>query len=387
MRTMQPCVTIGSYTWAQDRLPSDEFSVRLDELRSAMARHGFLAVLAYGDVREHAALAYLSNFIPRVRWGMALLPQSGDARLLCAMSTRDLPAMRGLTWIADVRSGMGPEWDKAFDPWFERFGGDPALAPAPQPQLGTLGFDLMAPVLHDAVRRSLGDRFVLQRADDVFAVPPQRKRPRELTLLRASCALLQDAARVFVDNWRASNEPETAALAAECAARSRAAQDVRTLISLDGGRTLSPYRGRFEKAAGSLVGYLAVKVMGYWADLFVTLEDGPRKGAARRRVEAALDALIAAMRPGARAGDLHAKAAAALAPLPLHPALSGSVGHGIGLSLHEAPELCAGADATLVEDGVYSLQVGVADAAAGNVLLSAIVRNAKNGAEVLLRSP
>ena len=101
MRTMQPCLTIGSYTWAQDRLPYDEFALRLDTLYAAMDRNGWPAALVYGDVREHAALAYLSNFIPRVRWGMALLPRSGDPRLLCAMSTRDLPAMRTLTWIAE----------------------------------------------------------------------------------------------------------------------------------------------------------------------------------------------------------------------------------------------------------------------------------------------
>ena len=60
-----------------------------------MDQNGWKAVLVYGDVREHAALAFFSNFIPRVRWAMALLPRSGDARLVCAMSTRDLPAMRG----------------------------------------------------------------------------------------------------------------------------------------------------------------------------------------------------------------------------------------------------------------------------------------------------
>ena len=124
-------MTIGSYIWAQDRLPYDEFTLRLDELRAAMERNGWPAVLVYGDVREHAALAFLSSFIPRVRWGMALLPRSGDARLLCAMSTRDLPAMRTLTWIADVRSGMGPEWVKAFDPWVERFEGDRRKNSAP----------------------------------------------------------------------------------------------------------------------------------------------------------------------------------------------------------------------------------------------------------------
>jgi Xaa-Pro aminopeptidase len=379
MQTVQPCVTIGSYVWAQDRLPYDEFTLRLDELRVAMERNGWPAVLVYGDVREHAALAYLSSFIPRVRWGMALLPRTGDARVLCAMSTRDLPAMRTLTWIADVRSGMGPEWGNAFDPWFERFKGDQAQ------KLGTLGFDIMAPVLDAAVRRSLGERFVLQRADDIVAIPSSGKRPREVTMMRASCKLLETAAATFAESWRGNHEPETAALDAERVARSLAAQDVRTLVSLDGGRTLVPFQGRFEKCAGPLVGYLAVKVLGYWADMFVTVDDGSVADAARH-AEAALAAVIANMRPGARADALHAKAVGALAPYKLHPALGGSIGHGIGLSLHEGAEFQVTADAKLVEDGVYALQVGAADAKAGNALTSAIVRVAAKGAEVLVRS-
>ena len=377
MRTMQPSVTIGSYTWAQDRLPYDEFELRLGGLRNAMEHNSWPAILVYGDVRDHAAFAYLSNFIPRVRWGMALLPHSGDPRLLCAMSTRDLPAMRGLTWIADVRSGVGPEWEKAFDPWCERLKTDQPV------ELGTLGFDLMAPVLLQTVRRSLGKHFTLRRADDLIAVLPARKRPRELTMLRASCKLVETAAKTFVESWRNSGEPETAALDAERHARSLAAQDVRTLVSLDGGRTIIPYAGRFEKTAGPLVGYLAVKLAGYWADLFVTAEQSP--SAAGRRAAAALGAVIAAVKPGARAADLFAAVREALAPYSLHPVLSASVGHGIGLSLDEPPDFRADSQTELNEDGVYTLQVGIADTEAGNVLLSAIVRNAAKGAEVLAR--
>jgi Xaa-Pro aminopeptidase len=372
-------VTIGSYIWAQDRLPNDEFMLRLDELRAAMDHNGWPAVLVYGDVREHAGLAFFTSFIPRVRWGMALLPRTGDARVLCAKSTRDLPAMRTLTWIADVRSGMGPEWEKAFDPWIDGLKGDQAQ------KLGTIGFDIMAPVLYAAVRRSLSDRFALQRADDIVAIPSPHKRPRELTMMRASCKLLKTAANTFAESWRSSHEPETAALDAERVARSRAAQDVRTLVSLDGGRTLVPFQGRFEKCAGPLVGYLAVKVLGYWADMFVTVDDGAITPAARH-TEAALDAIIANMRPGARTDALYAKAVGALAPYKLHPILGGSIGHGIGLSLHEGPEFQASGDAVLVEDGVYALQVGDADAKAVNVLTSAIVRVAAKGPEVLVRS-
>jgi len=306
------------------------------------------------------------------------LPRSGDARLLCAMSTRDLPAMRTLTWIADVRSGMGPEWVNAFDPWFERFTGGQAQ------KLGTLGFDIMAPVLQVSVCRSLGERFALQRADDVVAIPARGKRPRELTMIRASCKLLEATAATFAESWRGNHEPETAALDAERVARSLAAQDVRTLVSLDGGRTLVPYQGRFEKCAGPLVGYLAVKAVGYWADMFVTVDDDTITPVARH-AEAALDAIVTDMRPGTRTGALHAKAVGALAPFKLHPVLGGSVGHAIGLSLHEGAEFQASADAMLVEDGVYTLQVGVADA--GNALVSAIVRTTAKGAEILARAP
>ncbi len=380
MRTMQPSVTLGSYTWAQDRLPFDEFTLRLEDLHAAMDQNGWKAVLAYGDVREHAALAFLSNFIPRVRWGMALLPRSGDARLVCAMSTRDLPAMRGLTWIADARSGMGPEWTKSFDPWFEQFKSESAI------KLGTLGFDFMAPVLFRSVRNSLGERFAVQRADDILRLASRAKRPRELTMIKATCGVLNAAAKTFAESWRKNRAPETAALDAERVARSLAAQDVRTLVSLDGGRTLVPYQGLFEQKDGSLVGYIAVKMAGYWADMFITVNDGGA-GPASRYAEAALDALIAAVRPGVSSVKLHTVAADALRPFALHPVLGESVGHGIGLSLQEDPTFCAAEDAALVEDGVYTLQVGTADAKAGNVLISAIVRNARTGTEVLARSP
>ena len=111
-------------------------------------------------MRDHGALAYLSNFIPRVRWGLALLPRSGDPRLLCAMSTRDLPAMRGLTWIADDALRRWTRMGKAFDPWWERLKADQPV------ELGTLGFDLMAPVLQQTVRHSLDEHFTLRPADE-----------------------------------------------------------------------------------------------------------------------------------------------------------------------------------------------------------------------------
>jgi len=375
MQTMQPAIMLGPDRWEQDRIPADEFHRRLAELRLHMDRHGWKALLVYGDAREHAALAFISNFIPRMRWAMALVPRTGKLRLLCAVNPRDLPAMRATTWIMDVRSGL--EWDKSFDPWFARF------ASLARIEIGTVGFDTMPAAMYRSVGRSLDPRFVMHRAD--AALGPAGKRPRELALTRNACKVLDAAARAVLASWRRNIEPETAALEGERTARMMAAQDVRTLVSLDGGRTLVPFQGKFAPAAGPLVVYLAVKVAGYWADMFVTA--GVKQSPALHHAEAALDALVAAVWPHARVGDIHAKAMAALQPFALHPVLGGSVGHGIGLSLHESDEFREAGEATLHEDGVYSLQVGVADPASGLVLMSAIVRNTAKGAEVLACSP
>ena len=100
-----------------------------------------------------------------------------------------------------------------------------------------------------------------------------------------------------------------------------AAHDVRTLVSFDGGHTLGPFRGSFEAKSDSLLGYLAVKHRGYWADMFVTASSGPSEVGVR--VRASLDAMAAAAGPGVAAVSLHALAIEHLGALPLHAVLSG----------------------------------------------------------------
>jgi Xaa-Pro aminopeptidase len=378
MRTMHPSIMLGSYTLDRDRMPDDEFHLRMEEVRRLMDERGLDALMVYGDAPEHDALAHLSNYIPRMRWGMALFTRDG-ARLLCSMGTRDLPAMRTTTWIPEVYSGTGPEW-KWFDDWVaklkERDGhGD----------IGTIGFDRMTPALYEAVETSLGNRFRMVEAEDLVAGTAVHKRPRELSMMKSACEAVAAAASIFASEWQGGADPERAALAAERRARMMAAQDVRTLVSFDGGRTLSPFRGTFDTPTQSLAGYIAVKLAGYWADLFVTA--GAPAAALAARVEAGLDAMIAASRPGTAASALHAAGTAALGGAALHPALGGSVGHGIGVSLHAGPEFRADEPAALEAGATYALQLGALGEDGTGAFASAIVHVGEDGTEVLARSP
>lgn len=371
MQTMHPCIMLGSYILDADRLPADEFRLRLDPIHRRMDERKLGGLLVYGDAREHGALAYLSNFIPRMRWGMALFPRRGEPVLLCSMSSRDMPAMRTMTWIGQVNSGW--EW-KWFDDWVA------ACRAADLPRdIGTIGFDLMAPSLYRKVEHSLGSDLRLIAVDDFVA--KGSKRPREITLLRTGCGIVEKAAASFARSWRETRDPERAALDAERCARMMAAQDVRSLVSFDDGRTLESYRGTFDHQTRSAVGYFAIKFAGYWSDAFVTVG---APAALSGKVTAGLDALLHELRPGATAAALHRRVSDILGDVPLHAALSGSVGHAIGLSLHDGQEFRSGETAAVERGGVYALQVGLGSADAG-AFASAVVRIGDGGAEVLSR--
>ena len=376
MRTVHPSIIIGSYTWDQDRLPRDEFQIRMAELYRVMDAKGLKAVFVHGDAAEHSALAYFSNFVPRLRWSMALLPREGEPRLLISMSSRDVPAMKLMTWIPDVLSGW--TWESAFDPWLARLNAD---HPA---DIGTVGFDLMRPPLFRSLEKSLGNKFRLHAVDaDVATV--RGMRPRERSQVREASGVVRAAADAFVKAWRAGMGVEAAALEGERAARLMAAQDVRTLVSFDGGRTLAPFRGSLEAKSDSLVGYIAVKHRGYWADMFVTAAAGA--SAVQQRVRAGLDAVLRSANPGVTAASLHAKAIEQLGGLPLHPVLSGSIGHRIGLSLNEGSELTNDGHHTLKPGEVYTLHVGAYEPASGGALTSAMIAITANGSEILHHSP
>jgi Xaa-Pro aminopeptidase len=374
MRTVHPCTMIGAYGFEQDRVPRDEFQLRMRALHDIMGHKGAKAMLVYGDAREHSDLAYFTNFIPRHRWALALLPRQGDARLLVSMSSRDMPAQRLMTWIPDVMSAW--TWESVFDPWLAALGGDA------EADIGTVRFDLMRPPLKASIEQSLGNRFRLIAAD--AQVRARGTRPRELSLIRAACTVARAGADAFLQGWRDGMGAEAAALAGERCARALAAQDVRTLVSFDGGRTLAPFRGAFEPQATPLLGYLAVKHKGYWAESFVGAADPPR--GLDERAQAGLAAALRSAAPGIAAADLHAQAIKPLGASALHPVLSGSVGRRIGFSSNEGGELRHDARHILAAGDVYALHVGASDPQAGGAVASAMVAITPKGCEVLLRS-
>ena len=69
-----------------------------------MARQKLDALVIYGDNYSFADLCYLTNYFPKVRGGIAVVPREGAISLLLNIGSRDVPFAKTLTWVEDVRA-------------------------------------------------------------------------------------------------------------------------------------------------------------------------------------------------------------------------------------------------------------------------------------------
>ncbi len=367
MRTMHPVVGLGSYRWDEEWLPIDEFEERLRAVRRVMATQGWSGLIVHGDSQDSAALTYLTNFFPRNRWAVALFGAEGPGTLMVATSARDLPIAATLTWMRDVAPFADAR--KIVPGWVE------TQANGRKPVVAVAGGDFMRrPVREAAVASAAAKGAEIVSADAALGAVMRLKRPRELTMIRKSCAILDESVAALDSARRGGASVIDATIAAERAARLAGAQDIRILFSLDGGRTLRPFEECSDARTDPLVAYLAVRYLGYWSEGMVTL--GGKAGAARDACARALDRAVAATRPGAIGAALARAAGELETP---HAVLGGRIGHAIGLALDEAP---IERDCVLSPGEVVSLHVGTAGAG-GCALLSAMVAIGEDGAELL----
>jgi hypothetical protein len=159
---------------------------------------------------------------------------------------------------------------------------------------------------------------------------------------------------------------------------------VRTLFSLDGGRTLRPFDTSVERTVDPLQVYVAVRRFGYWAEGFAVVTASP--GQCVRGAGVLLRYAIEKIRPGRRCGDVGRTIVEAVQPFQPHPLVTRAQGNAIGLALEEQPLITAESEDTFQAGGVYSLRVGLRDEH-DNAIVSAVVAVNDFGHDVLWSSP
>jgi Xaa-Pro aminopeptidase len=371
---MHPTLLIGPYDWQPERLPKSEFLARIQALWKKISDPTCSAVIVYGDNRNHAELAYLSNFVPKLGPAMMFIPRAGEPKLLVSGAPNMLSAARRLTWIEEVEPLR--DVGKAIARWLNH--SDPAIATR---RAALIGCDYMRSAFHRPFIKSFGVENLFLDATPRLRTLMRCKSPRELGLIREGCAILNAATKALAEAKRGGAGITAAILEAERTANHLGAQDVRTLFSLDGGRTLIPFEKPIDSTVEPLQAYIAVRHVGYWVEGFVSLAVSEHSVLVK-----AMDALkmvITSATAGAKCSDLARLAAEKIRPYGAHAITGENIGNGIGLLLEEEPRVSANNEAVVGAGEVYALRVGASDGQEHHGIVSAIVAVHENENEVL----
>ena len=160
-------------------------------------------------------------------------------------------------------------------------------------------------------------------------------------------------------------------------------------IIASGARSALPHGRATEQAiapGGFVVCDFGVILAGYCSDQTRTVWVGPASKEARGAYEAvreAQEAAIAAVRPGASAGEVDEAARKVLRKAGLGRYFTHSTGHGVGLEIHESPRIAAGQKELLKPGMVITIEPGVYFPGKWGIRIEDMVAVTADGGEVL----
>ena len=332
----------GCSTWDSQQIPQTEFQVRLDRVRREMSQLNLDALAIYGDNFSFADICYLTNYFPKVRGGLALVPRDGTLTLLLNIGSRDVPFAKTLTWIDDVRASnqLGADGAKLLkERGFEkaRLGLVDSGRGFPLPQL-------------EEIKRML-PQVTWESIDTMFQSARLCKSPREINAMRAAGRVLNEICRVTAKFIKPGRKEFEIVADIDRLARDLGAEDIRILA---GARRLNPPSFKQEAQLTTHWSvYFAVQHERYWAEAgrtYILVDDGKLQSAYERAQETCA-ALAKQLKPHQSTAEIEDVARRELGEFYPTAAVYG-LANGIGLNLWEAPFLNQG-DAH--EVGAFSL--------------------------------
>lgn len=257
-------------------VPEREWRRRVGALQERIAADGIDVALVYGDVFRSDDIAYLTNLCVYWNEGVLAVPASGEPAFLTKLSPRVYPWMRRVSTVEDIRSG------RSFADLVATY-----LADRPDARVGIVDAGLWPESVLEQLAATLGGRPVRELGGLVRDLRLAPAVP-EVGLLRTAGALLAGAA--------------TASATPGLSVRQRVSAAERTLRW--GG-----YLDVLTQPSATTDGVSSLRITGQYRTCW--LQAARLSGQARwtGRLTAALDAAIAAVRPGVTGADLRAAAA------------------------------------------------------------------------------
>jgi Xaa-Pro aminopeptidase len=232
---------------------------------------------------------------------------------------------------------------------------------------GTIGFESHIATVADVERIAVGIRQRPQGTKGMVEGPRTRKDADEVAAIRAAAVLAEEALAELLPTVRVGETEYEVAARLEGNLRRRGSEwhPFPTIVA-SGPRSALPHARTSERAIGRgefLLIDFGAQVDGYCSDITRTFVAGAPADEKQRVVYDVVNDAARRAREGVRAGQT-GKEADALARKPIAErgygeAFGHSLGHGLGLEVHEAPRLSPIAEAILPDGAVVTIEPGV----------------------------
>ena len=381
MDTLHTVLNRGRSVWDRARLPEEEFRRRLGAVRAGMKEREVDLLLVYGDSWKYGNLAYVSHFIPKNRGALAVIPMEGEPALVIQEPSRNNPFSSTLTWIQEVRS-VGKFAQGVSDALKVR-----SLKPK---RLGVVSVEQQ---LNIREWRELGKLFDgVERCDlgDHFNTLRRVKSGVELTLLRQTIRILEEALAVFRKSGNPGQKEYEIAAQIERAARRQGVEDFRLLLARSGQPEigLRPAGDSPLKKGEAILVLVAASYQRYWAELGQTVCLGRPPDDVVKSYDVATRAFRRLVQ-GIKMGVSPAAATACLnevsSPAARESLQAYGLGNGLGLDLCEEPVLGKEGNAAITPGMVLTLRTCFTGKECGSAFISRPYLVAQSGLEALSR--
>ena len=321
MKSPTPCLMTGPYDFSEAHLPRSVFEARIGRVREKMRTRGVGRLAVHGNAFDHAALAWLTNFTPKLGPAFALIEAEGPLKMLFSGGPGMKPSALALTFVEDMTPARGGSDVGA---WLAE-----GVARGLKP--GLVEGEAMMQETWRGVSSPLGDeKLVLLDGD--FETLRRKRAPEERKVLASAFDFLDSTFRM-APIFARDMKRRALMVALEAAGYAYGAQDVRVLLSRRDFGPAEPLTDGKERLAAPAQLAIALRHRGHWVTGRAMI--GPVPKAALKTARETIETAAGALRPG-RVAEFSSIAKSARVEI-----------HGVGLSVEEAPR----AGETIVEIG------------------------------------
>jgi Xaa-Pro aminopeptidase len=323
-----------------------------------------------------------------LRWVLGFAPLYDERACLLLVSARGV-AMLMPSLNAEQARSEAPEIELVT--WADDAGPATALVAALErvggTQAATVGADPEMRADHLLLLQAAVDGASYESASAVLRPLREIKGQDELDLLAASARTADAAIRAAFAACRAGTSELAVAEAASAAFRDAGCEEVEFTIVASGPNGAFPHHHTGDRVLGegdAIVLDLGGMLAGYPSDITRMAHVG--EPSARYRevhaiVDRAVQAGMAAARPGARCEQVDAAARGVIEEAGFGEYFVHRTGHGLGLSAHEPPWIARGETSVLRTGMVHSIEPGIYLPGEFGVRLEEIVRITDDGCE------